>query len=159
MKKYNSILWIYIVMLLCLVTSCGKVSTVGKPADEEASQEASEEAASESEENATGGETQDSENESRDPGAELPVPEREEIVFGDEQFEEYLPLLEGKRVALFTNQTGIVGDKIDEADAATDYAASESDASLIPFGKDVEDNDIVYGQHILDALLERGVQI
>ena len=48
MKKYNSILWIYIVMLLCLVTSCGKVSTVGKPADEEASQEASEEAASES---------------------------------------------------------------------------------------------------------------
>ena len=153
MKKYNSILWIYIVMLLCLVTSCGKVS-------------------------------QDSENESRDPGAELPVPEREEIVFGDEQFEEYLPLLEGKRVALFTNQTGIVGDKIVEAGAesesgaageaagtgsadaagngATTTAAAEYaqvDTSLIPFGKDAEGNDITYGQHILDALLERGVQV
>ena len=184
MKKYNSILWIYIVMLLCLVTSCGKVSTVGKPADEEASQEASEEAASESGENASGGETQDSENESRDPGAELPVPEREEIVFGDEQFEEYLPLLEGKRVALFTNQTGIVGDKIVEAGAESESGAAgeaagtgaadaagngvtgaaaaeyaQVDTTLIPFGKDTEGNDIAYGQHILDALLERGVQV
>lgn len=35
------------------------------------------------------------------------VPEK--LVLGDERFEQYLPLLEGKRVALFSNQTGLVG--------------------------------------------------
>ena len=32
------------------------------------------------------------------------------VVIGDEQFEAYLPILEGKRVALFTNHTGINSD-------------------------------------------------
>ena len=109
-------------MFLCLMTACGGASTAGKPVD------------------------------------------NEEIVFGDEQFEEYLPLLEGKRVALFTNQTGIVGDKVveegasdadvtddaNEAGTATAAVTSQVDTSLIPFGKDAEDNDIVYGQHILE---------
>ena len=130
MKK-TAILYTGLAMFLCLMTACGGASTAGKPAD------------------------------------------NEEIVFGDEQFEEYLPLLEGKRVALFTNQTGIVGDKVveegasdadvtddaNEAGTATAAVTSQVDTSLIPFGKDVEDNDIVYGQHILDALLERGVKI
>ena len=31
------------------------------------------------------------------------------VVLGDEQFSEYLPLLEGQRVAIFSNQTGLVG--------------------------------------------------
>lgn len=31
------------------------------------------------------------------------------LVLGDERFEEYLPLLEGRRVAIFSNQTGLVG--------------------------------------------------
>lgn len=31
------------------------------------------------------------------------------VVLGDERFEEYLPLLEGRRVAIFSNQTGLVG--------------------------------------------------
>jgi len=31
------------------------------------------------------------------------------LVLGDERFEEYLPLLEGSRVAIFSNQTGLVG--------------------------------------------------
>ncbi len=34
------------------------------------------------------------------------------VVLGDERLEEYLPLLKGKRVAVFSNQTGIVGDKV-----------------------------------------------
>ena len=32
------------------------------------------------------------------------------VVLGDEQFEAYLPLLEGQRVAIFSNQTGLVGN-------------------------------------------------
>ena len=31
------------------------------------------------------------------------------VVLGDEQFEVYMPLLEGQRVAIFSNQTGLVG--------------------------------------------------
>lgn len=55
--------------------------------------------------------------------SEAPEPE---VILGDEQFDEYLPLLEGKRVALFANHTSIVGDD---------------------------------DEHILDALLERNVDI
>lgn len=51
-----------------------------------------------------------------------------EIVLGDEQFDEYFPLLKNRRVAIFSNQTGIVGDKID-------------------------------GEHIVDALINRGVNV
>lgn len=36
--------------------------------------------------------------------------EQPRIVLGDEQFDVYLPLLEGRRVAIFSNQTGLVGD-------------------------------------------------
>ena len=31
------------------------------------------------------------------------------VVLGDEQFDVYMPLLEGQRVAIFSNQTGLVG--------------------------------------------------
>ena len=48
------------------------------------------------------------------------------VVLGDERFDEYLPLLEGRRVAIFSNQTGLVG------------------------GGEV---------HVLDALLEKGVNV
>ena len=48
------------------------------------------------------------------------------VVLGDERFEEYLPLLEGRRVAIFSNQTGLVGG-----------------------GE----------QHVLDVLLEKGVNV
>ena len=40
------------------------------------------------------------------------VPDEEPpLTLGDEQFDIYIPLLAGKRVALFSNHTGIVGDK------------------------------------------------
>ena len=32
------------------------------------------------------------------------------VILGDEQFDVYMPLLEGKRVAIFSNQTGLVGN-------------------------------------------------
>lgn len=37
--------------------------------------------------------------------------QEERIVLGDEQTAEYFPLLKGKRIALFSNHTGMVGDK------------------------------------------------
>ena len=36
------------------------------------------------------------------------TPER--VILGDEQFDVYMPLLEGRRVAIFSNQTGLVGN-------------------------------------------------
>jgi len=77
-----------------------------------------------------------------------------DVVLGDAQFDEYIPLLEGKRVALFSNHSGIVGDM------TSGTAVPEgTDASLIPFGKDADGNEIVYGEHVLDAMLARGVNV
>ena len=81
----------------------------------------------------------------------FPAPE---VILGDEQFGEYLPLLEGKRIALFTNHTGIVGDK-NSGLGAIDSA----DPTLIPFGTNAAGEEITYGEHILDALLERDVDV
>ena len=71
----------------------------------------------------------------------------EAVVYGDERADLYLPLLEGKRTAVFSNQTGIVGNAIIEEDPAesaaedlpTDTginAESESDK-----GEDMEGGD------------------
>ena len=83
----------------------------------------------------------------------IPFP-AQEVILGDEQFGEYLPLLEGKRIALFTNHTGIVGDK-NSGLGAIDSA----DPTLIPFGTNAAGEEITYGEHILDALLERDVDV
>lgn len=77
------------------------------------------------------------------------------VILGDEQFDAYLPLLAGKRVAIFSNHTGIVGDETSGIGALPEVA----DASLIHFGVDASGNAITYGQHILDALIERGVNV
>lgn len=72
------------------------------------------------------------------------------VVLGDEQFEEYLPLLEGKKVALFSNQTGIVGNQ-------TSNTGEESIDTH--FGMDANGNEITYGEHILDALVSKKVDV
>ena len=77
-----------------------------------------------------------------------------DVVLGDEQFSAYIPMLEGMRVALLSNHSGIVGD---ETSGLGDLAGA--DASLIPFGRDVQGNEIVYGEHVLDAMLSRGVNV
>ncbi len=87
--------------------------------------------------------------------------EETKILLGDEQPENYLPLLEGKRVALFSNQTGIVGDRNTIYSA---YQLSENDLlpegyENIPFGQDEFGNSAVYGMHILDAFIEQGVNV
>ena len=77
------------------------------------------------------------------------------VILGNEQFDTYVPLLEGKRVALFSNHTGIVGDVTYGADDS-----SENDSQdLIHFGLDSEGNEISYGEHILDALIRHGVNV
>jgi len=73
-----------------------------------------------------------------------------DVLLGDEQFEEYLPLLEGKRVALFSNHTGIVGDETSE-EGAMDVNRH--------FGLDASGQKLIYGEHILDALIARGVNV
>lgn len=90
------------------------------------------------------------------------------VVLGDERFEEYQPLLQGKRVAVFSNQTGIVGDKVTGsklADALAEYGGCfprkrVDEISLIPFSEpSVPGGKIEYGQHIVDALIEKGVDV
>lgn len=77
-----------------------------------------------------------------------------DVVLGDAQFDAYIPLLEGKRVALFSNHSGIVGDR---TSGPGDTAGV--DASLIPFGRDAGGHDIAYGEHVLDAMLARGANV
>ena len=54
------------------------------------------------------------------------------IILGDERFEEYVPLINGKRVAVFSNHTGIVGDKVTESG---------------------------YGPHLVDVLIDKGISV
>ena len=49
------------------------------------------------------------------------------VILGDERFEEYVPALEGKKVAVFSNHSGIVGNVM---------------------------NGSEYGPHLVDVLLE-----
>ena len=222
MKKIRTTIWISLVLAICLVTACGNNSTTDQPAEntenavetsaepdseegktssaeEELVSEAAE-SVSATAESASGtaesvSEPAESVSEPAESVSEIAesVTENTEVILGDEQLEEYLPLLEGKRVALFTNQTGIVGDEVFEdtatavaaedregaedseagaADAATIEAVTDSEAAaidpdeeasidptLIPFGKDAAGEEISYGQHILDALVERGVRV
>ena len=75
------------------------------------------------------------------------------VILGDEQFDKYIPMLEGKRVALFSNYTGIVGDK------NSGTFRTGTDPCSIPFGTGADGEEIIYGEHILDALIERDVNV
>lgn len=84
------------------------------------------------------------------------------VILGDERFEEYLPLLKGRRVAVFSNQSGIVGDVVKGSRLADDLALNGlTDAnSLIPFLEPSSPGvPIEYGPHILDALIDRGIDV
>ena len=76
------------------------------------------------------------------------------VILGDEQFDAYVPLLQGKRVALFSNHTGIVGNRTSVSDEA-----NYEGADLVQLGLDRDGNEIAYGQHILDALIENSVHV
>lgn len=89
------------------------------------------------------------------------------VILGDERMEEYLPLLKEKRVALFTNHSAILGDKIILQDGTVQYGGftrentvdDSVDPTLIPFGFDAKGNPVQYGEHVLDALISNGVNM
>jgi hypothetical protein len=67
--------------------------------------------------------------------------------------------LRGKRVAIFSNQSGIVGDKviIGQYDEDADWIVI--DTSLVPLGNTPSGKAVVYGPHILDVMLSRNVNV
>ena len=133
------------------------------------------------------------------------IPVEKAVVLGDEREEIYLPIMKGRRVAVFSNHSGIVGDRsegllypagrigdfvsgsivpaaavssasVSSAVAAGSASVSSSvvggsnfsveerallEASLLaPFGTPASDADsVIYGPHILDLLLSRGVNV
>ena len=80
---------------------------------------------------------------------------QQNVILGDEQFDVYMPLLEGKRVALFSNHTGIVGD----VTYGSEESSEEEKQGLIHFGLDSNGEEISYGEHILDALIRNGANV
>ena len=81
------------------------------------------------------------------------------VILGDERFGEYLPLLEGQRVAILSNQSGIVGDKVYNwcLDGGQEVTAKSVG---IPFGQPSDTTlPVTYGPHIVDVLLEKGVNL
>ena len=84
------------------------------------------------------------------------------VTLGDERFGEYVPSLEGKRVAVFSNHSGIVGDKVKGSRLADEVRKDgiTDGNSLIPFLEpSVPGGKIEYGPHLVDVLLEKGVDI
>ena len=124
------------------------------------------------------------------------IPVEKAVVLGDEREDIYLPIMKGRRVAVFSNHSGIVGDRsegllypagrigdfvsgsiVPAAAVSSSVAAVSSsvaggsnfsveessllEASLLaPFGTPAPDADsVIYGPHILDLLLSRGVNV
>ena len=84
------------------------------------------------------------------------------VILGDERFGEYIPLLEGNRVAVFSNHSGIVGDKVKGSRLADDVRKHgiTDQNSLIPFLEpSAPGGTIEYGPHLVDVLLEKGVDV
>ena len=79
------------------------------------------------------------------------APER--VVLGDERTEEYLPLLEEGRIAIFSNHSGIVGDIVDGVPSRVEPT---EDSVLEPF---LPPSSPRLGKHILDLLIEKGVNV
>ena len=111
------------------------------------------------------------------------IPVEKAVVLGDEREDIYLPIMKGRRVAVFSNHSGIVGDRsegllypagrigdfvsgsiVPAASGGSNFAVEERallEASLLaPFGTPASDADsVIYGPHILDLLLSRGVNV
>ena len=117
------------------------------------------------------------------------IPVEKAVVLGDEREDIYLPIMKGRRVAVFSNHSGIVGDRSEgllypagrigdfvsgsivpaaavssSVAGGSNFAVEERallEASLLaPFGTPAPDADsVIYGPHILDLLLSRGVNV
>ncbi len=63
------------------------------------------------------------------------------VILGDEQFSSYLPELQGKKVAVFSNKSGVVGDKVLKGKG-------------LPL-----DGPKKFGPHLVDVLLRKKVNV
>ena len=75
------------------------------------------------------------------------------VVLGDERSDTYLPLLEGKRVAILSNQSGIVGDVVDGKPLRREVNDETIDEPFLPHGSER------LGPHLIDVLLDKGVNV
>ncbi|MBR6416999.1 MAG: DUF1343 domain-containing protein [Bacteroidales bacterium] len=78
---------------------------------------------------------------------------KDRVILGDERLGEYIPLLEGKRVAIFSNQTGIVGDVVDGKPSRTEVTDQTASVPFHTIG------EAAFGPHLLDVLLEKGIDV
>ena len=87
-----------------------------------------------------------------------PLLSEAKVLLGDERSDVYLPLLEGKKVALFSNHSGIVGDRAEGLLYPALEEVSE-ESSLCAFGTPESGERVVYGPHIADYLLDKGIDL
>ncbi|MBQ1656564.1 MAG: DUF1343 domain-containing protein, partial [Bacteroidales bacterium] len=81
------------------------------------------------------------------------------VVLGDERTDVYLPLLEGKRVAVLSNQSGIVGDKVYNWCLEGGQEVTPQSAG-IAFGQAQDPaRPVKYGPHLVDVLIDKGVDL
>ena len=127
------------------------VENLGAEKTESEKSEAAESGSEKSEEEKTGAESSEAESSEAEnsgiAGSETAKPAKEtaeaaetvkpvnrsntdpDIILGDERADIYLPMLDGKRVALFTNQTGIVGNQIEtDTDSEAELAREDENA-------------------------------
>ena len=85
--------------------------------------------------------------------------EKNRVVLGDERFDVYLPLLQGKRVAVLSNHSGIVGDKVENWCLKGGQEVSPETVG-IHFGEPSDTTKpVTYGPHLVDVLLEKGIDV
>ena len=87
------------------------------------------------------------------------IAKEKKVILADEQFSKYIPAIKNSRVALFSNHTGIVGDKIVGMTMNIGTGEPVSDPDLVPFGETAEGQYVVYGPHIVDVLIEKGINV
>lgn len=110
-------LMIILIMSAAMLTACEGAGTQTEKAGTEEPGKAGSETAKTAKETAEEEETAKTSRETAE--AEEPAEPGDgneadpDIILGDERTDIYLPMLDGKRVALFTNQTGIVGNRIE----------------------------------------------
>ncbi len=81
------------------------------------------------------------------------------VVLGDERTDVYLPLLEGKRVAVLSNQSGIVGDKVYNWCLEGGQEVTPQSAG-VAFGQAQDPaRPVEYGPHLVDVLIDKGVDL
>ena len=111
-RKKVLVLWIAAVLAAALPAGCGSAATKDRPA-ESAAGNSTVLAAEEDDPAENAGETAAVSAVHETERTEQVLP----VIYGDERADLYMPLLQGKRVAVFSNQTGIVGNRILEASA------------------------------------------